>query len=96
MKKKKLTVDQMIKEVNKILTDEYGSTMADLMLDEKEEMTRAVENGDSPREWVDWFAGKYGLTKKENFTLAMAARVMGSLGVDTKVKGNKVSLKKKK
>lgn len=95
MKTKKLTLPEYTAQVNQILTDEYASTLESLMLDENEEMTKAMANKETPREWVDWFAGKYGLTKSANFTPSMAARVMSSLGVDFDVKCGTIKARKK-
>lgn len=67
-------------QVNQILTEEYASTLESLMLDENEEMTKAMANKETPAEWVDWFANKHGLVRKSKFTLSMANAVMGTLG----------------
>ena len=47
------------------------------------------DNDETPQEFVEYYAGKYGLVRVEDFNLSMAKHVIGSFGgVKIVVKGS--------
>lgn len=78
MKKKKITTFGKFRLLaNKYVIKTYGSSLSELMIDD-EDVQCAFDNGDTPEGYIDWMGEKYGLTKKEDFTLEKANRVMGN------------------
>lgn len=53
----------------------YGVDTTDIGMS-ADEVANAQENGDNPREFVEWFGRKHDLTLKTEWTMEQSARVM--------------------
>lgn len=56
-------------EVDLYMKAKYGGTSADMMIDE-DEITQARDDGDTPTQFVDFMADKYGWKETKGMTLA--------------------------
>lgn len=63
-------------DIDALLWVDYGITITDAGI-ELDEIAGAQEDQWTPKEWVEWFAEKYDLTPRSEFTLKMAKRVFG-------------------